>query len=65
MFSGDRTECWDDYIAIFIQMASDYRLFDKQKLQYSQTTFSDDALQFNTSVVGPNAFKLQWGREFH
>lgn len=53
-FSGNTTECRDEYVDNYRQIAPDYRLSEEQKLQFRHNILSKDAKRFYNATVAPH-----------
>lgn len=54
-FSGDLSECWEDYKDEYEQISEDYNLSDEQKLKYLHNLLRKDAHRFYLESVKPNS----------
>lgn len=54
-FSGDLSQCWQDYQDEYEQIAADYNLSMDQRLRYLHNLLSKDAHRFYLDFVKPSA----------
>lgn len=54
-FSGDLSECWEDYQDEYEQISEDYNLSNEQKFKYLHNFLRKDAHRFYLDSVKPNS----------